>query len=75
MTKLTLHFPKQFQDYKEASRFIRSSGVFKEFVVGKSKDRRYLHLDFKTEEKYSILKPILFHTLQKLEYNVEEFTE
>lgn len=75
MTKLTIYFPKQPKDYKHASRQIRSNRVFSEFIVGKSKDRRYLHFDFKTEEKYKIMKPILFHTLDQMDYDVEEVTE
>lgn len=74
-TKLTIYFPKQPKDYKEANRIISRSKIFKEFIVERPKDRRYLHFDFKTEEKYNVMKPILFNNLHKLDYDVDEVTE
>lgn len=75
MTTLTIHFPKQKRDYKQASRLIRQNKIFSAFITGKSEDRRYLHFDFQDEQKYKILRPILFKTLEELDYDVEEFTE
>lgn len=73
-TELKLFFPKQVQDYKEASRTIRRSPIFSDFVVSKSKDFRYLTLDFKDPERYNILKDLLVGTLTNMNYEIEIIT-
>lgn len=70
-TKLTIHFPKQEKDYNVASRSIRRSNVFKNFVTGKSKDRRTIYIDFETEAKFEVMEPILFNTINEMGYVVE----
>ncbi len=72
--RLTLHFPPQDTKPAFISKQVRQSGVFKRFVTRKSRDFRYLYLDFKTEQQYKILKPILLNTLTQSEYVVEEVT-
>ena len=74
-TQLKIYFPQQLQDYKEASRIVRRSPVFKDFVVSKSKDFRYLTLDFKEPEKYTILKDLLVGTLTNMNYEIEVITD
>lgn len=71
MTEIKLYFPKQVEDYKMISREIRQNPVFGEFVISKSKDRRYLTLDFKSEENYDMLSKIFFLTMDNLEYKYE----
>ncbi len=71
MTELKLYFPKQVEDYKRISREIRQNPVFGEFVTTKSKDRRYLTLDFKTEQDYEMLSKIFFLTMDNLKYQYE----
>jgi hypothetical protein len=70
-TELKLYFPKQVGDYKRISREIRQNPVFGEFVTSKSKDRRYLILDFKSIENYDTLSKIFFLTMDNLEYKYE----
>lgn len=73
--KVTLYFPKQAKDFKNLSRILRNSVVYKEFFVDKSKDRRYLTFDFKDEERFKIMEPILLINIKAMGYEAERVTE
>ena len=74
MIRRTVYFPKQKNDYKRASRQLRKS-VFKDFVIGKSKDRRKLYLEFETQDVHDVMIGVLQRTLEKMEYEYEILQE
>lgn len=74
-TRLKLFFPPQKATANQISRSIRQSKIFKEFVVKRSRDMRYLILDFKTEQKKEILTALLNNAMLKSEYEYEIIEE
>lgn len=62
---------QQKKDYKEISREIRFSPIFKKFVKNKSKCRHYISFTFEHEEMIKIL----IEALKNLKYEYDVITE
>lgn len=71
---VTIRFPKQKNDFKRASRWVRRSMVYRPLVSNVTKDRRELTLTFAEESQKNILMSILIDSLKSQGYEAEVLT-